>query len=179
MPYTIELGRSFVQPNYQPSSTNRKGLFSLDNIWDGLGAVTMDNPDVKYFFGKVTMYLSFNQKARDMILFFLHKFFPDNDKLVTPHLPLQINTDYKELDALFCGSNYQENYKILNSNVRNLNENIPPLINTYMNISPSMRTFGTSLNDTFGDVEETGILVSIKDIYESKKERHLLSYKKI
>ena len=179
LPYTIELGRSFVQPNYQPSSTNRKGLFSLDNIWDGLGAVTMDNPDVKYFFGKVTMYLSFNQKARDMILFFLHKFFPDNDKLVTPHLPLQINTDYKELDALFCGSNYQENYKILNSNVRNLNENIPPLINTYMNISPSMRTFGTSLNDTFGDVEETGILVSIKDIYESKKERHLLSYKKI
>ncbi|NVO02858.1 MAG: GNAT family N-acetyltransferase [Bacteroidetes bacterium] len=179
LPYTIELGRSFVQPNYQPSSTNRNGLFSLDNIWDGLGALTMDNPDIQYFFGKVTMYLSFNQKARDLILFFMHKFFPDREKLVFPHNPLSINSDLKELDDLFCGNNYQENYKILNSHVRNLNENIPPLVNTYMNISPSMRTFGTSLNDSFGQVEETGILVTIKDIYESKKERHLLSYKKI
>src|ERR1035437_515485 len=54
-PVTIELGRSFVQPEYQPSEHFRKGLFSLDNLWDGLGALIEGNPDVKYFSGKVTM----------------------------------------------------------------------------------------------------------------------------
>lgn len=178
LPYTIELGRSFVQPNYQPSSSNRKGIFSLDNIWDGLGAIVVDYPQIKYFFGKVTMYMSYNSYARDMILYFMHKYFPDNEKLVFPHKSIPINTGTKKLEVLFIGKTYQENYKILNSCVRKLNENIPPLVNTYMNLSPSMRTFGTSLNDTFGDVEETGIFVTIQDIYTLKKERHIFSYTK-
>ena len=178
MPYTIELGRSFVQPRYQPINDQRKGLYSLDNIWDGLGAIVIDNPDIKYFFGKVTMYLNFNQKARDFILFFLHKYFPDKENLVTPHVHREIYTDKHELENIFCGKNYQENYKILVQNVRNLNENIPPLVNAYMNLSPSMLTFGTALNDQFGEVEEIGILVTISDIYDLKKERHLHSYKK-
>jgi len=176
LPFTIELGRSFVQPNYQPSSTNRKGIFSLDNIWDGLGAIIVDNPTIKYFFGKFTMYLSYNIQARDMILFFLKKHFPDKDRLVFPHNALPIYTDINILHELFTCDSYQEDYKILNTNVRQLNENIPPLVNTYMNISPSMRTFGTSLNDTFGEVEETGIMVTINDIYPQKKERHIYSY---
>ncbi|NTW33845.1 MAG: GNAT family N-acetyltransferase [Bacteroidetes bacterium] len=178
MPHTIELGRSFVQPLYQPATDQRKGLFSLDNIWDGLGAIVIDNPDIKYFFGKVTMYLNFNQKARDLILYFLQKHFPDKDKLVTPHVYREIYTSKQELDAIFCGQNYQEDYKILVQNVRILNEHIPPLVNAYMNLSPSMLTFGTTLNDQFGEVEETGILVTISDIYDLKKERHLDSYKK-
>ncbi len=178
MPYTIELGRSFVQPIYQPANDPRKGLYALDNIWDGLGAIVTDNPDVKYFFGKFTMYLSFHQQARDMILFFLHKYFPDKEKLVVPHKSIKIATSKKELDALFIGKSYQEDYKILSQRVRSLNENIPPLVNAYMNLSPSMLTFGTTLNDTFGEVEETGILVTISDIYDMKKERHLPDYKK-
>lgn len=178
MPYTIELGRSFVQPIYQPLIDQRRGLYSLDNIWDGLGAIVIDNSDIKYFFGKVTMYLNFNQKARDLILFFLHKYFPDKENIVVPHKPIEIYTDKKELDKIFCSHRYYDDYKILVQNVRTFNENIPPLVNAYMNLSPSMLTFGTALNDTFGDVEETGILVTISDIYNVKKERHLLTYKK-
>ena len=178
MPYTIELGRSFVQPLYQPVIDQRRGLYSLDNIWDGLGAIIIDNPDIKYFFGKVTMYLNFNQKARDYILFFLHKYFPDKEKLVTPFFPKALYTKENELEEIFCGQDYQENYKILVQNVRLYNENIPPLVNAYMNLSPSMITFGSALNDGFGNVEETGILVTISDIYDVKKERHLQSYKR-
>ena len=178
MPYTIELGRSFVQPLYQPTNDPRKGLYALDNIWDGLGAIVIDNPDIRYFFGKVTMYLNFNQEARDLILFFLHKYFPDRENLVTPKFPRGIQTDIRQLIATFTGNSYQEDYKILTQNVRRLKENIPPLVNAYMNLSPSMLTFGTALNDTFGDVEETGILVTISDIYDIKKERHLHNYKK-
>ncbi len=178
LPVTIELGRSFVQPKYQPSRECRKGLFSLDNLWDGLGALVIDHPEIKYFFGKVTMYVHFNPVARDMILFFLHKFFPDTEKLTWPIDPLTYKTDVSGFEKLFTGSTFEENHKTLFQEVRKLGENIPPLVNSYMVISPSMRTFGTAFNEEFGGVEETGILITIKDIYEAKKNRHINTYKK-
>jgi hypothetical protein len=176
LPYTIELGRSFVQPKFQPSVDKRKGLFALDNIWDGLGSLTVDNPDIKYFFGKVTMYLDYNQQARDMILYFLQLFFPDHEKLMRPFNPLPFYTDEAVLKQLFEGLDYKEAFKTLNTNVRALGENIPPLVNIYMNLSATMKTFGTALNKSFGAVEETGILLTIADIYEAKKERHINTY---
>lgn len=180
LPYTIELGRSFVQPKYQPSINNRKGLFSLDNLWDGLGAIVMLNPDVKYLFGKVTMYPHYNREARDLLLFFMHFYFPDRDGLVKPleHLTLSYETDVSGLEKDFAGLDYKEGYKLLNSRIRSCGENIPPLINTYMNLSPTMKTFGTALNDEFGAVEETGIMITIKDIYESKKHRHMETFER-
>jgi hypothetical protein len=176
LPYTIELGRSFVQPYYQPSVTNKSSLYSLDNLWDGLGSLVIDNPDIKYFFGKVTMYTSYNSSARDMILYFLQKYFPDNDKLVYPINPLEINTSKQILDLIFTGNDYKTDYKILSHNVRKMFENIPPLINAYMKLSPTMKTFGTATNPGFGDVEETGIMINIDDIYHVKKERHMATY---
>lgn len=180
IPYTIELGRSFVQPKYQPSINNRKGLFSLDNLWDGLGAIVMLNPDVKYLFGKVTMYPHYNREARDLLLFFMHYYFPDKNGLVKPleHLTLTYETDVTYLLEIFDGLDYKEGYKLLNSRIRSCGENIPPLINTYMNLSPTMKTFGTALNDEFGAVEETGIMITIKDIYDSKKHRHMETFER-
>jgi hypothetical protein len=176
LPCTIELGRSFVQPKYQPSAGNRKGLFSLDNLWDGLGAIVIDNPDMKYFFGKVTMYTDFNVMARDMILDFMRVVFPDKENIVTPIHPLVLKNDMTAFEKSIAGLNYKEAHKILNQNVRALNENIPPLVNAYMNLSSTMKSFGTSINPHFGGVEETGIMVTIADIYDSKKERHISSY---
>ncbi len=176
VPHMIELGRSFVQPKYQSSSLRRKGLYALDNLWDGLGTLILDYPNKKYLFGKVTMYLHYHQMARDMILFFLNKHFPDSEGLVTPKDPLRMATDRAKLTAIFTGQNYFEDYKILSKEVRACGENIPPLINAYMNLSPSMRTFGTVLNKGFGDVEETGIMITVNDLYKAKVERHVLNY---
>jgi hypothetical protein len=175
-PYTIELGRSFVQPNYQSRGINRKTLFALDNLWDGLGALIVDNPDMKYFFGKVTMYTDYNPTARDTILYFLQKKFADKKGLLKPKEPLTINTPEEQLEALFTGKEYKEDYKTLSRTVRELGENIPPLINSYMNLSPTMLCFGTSINANFGNVEETAILITVDDIYPEKKERHINSY---
>jgi hypothetical protein len=175
IPYTLELGRSFVQPQYQPSLDNRKGIFSLDNLWDGLGAVVLLNPDVKYLFGKVTMYPHYNREGRDLLLYFMNYYFPDNELLVTPkvNLKLTYETGIETLPNPFENLDYKDGYKYLNGRIRSLGENIPPLINTYMNLSPTMRTFGTALNDEFGEVEETGIMITLADIYESKKHRHM------
>ncbi|HKJ43620.1 MAG TPA: GNAT family N-acetyltransferase [Sunxiuqinia sp.] len=174
--YTLELGRSFVQPAYQSSKAGAKALFALDNLWDGLGALTVDHPEIKYFFGKVTMYSHFHTGARNLIQYFFQKYFRDHDNLVSPKKPMEMDIDPQAMEAIFDGGSYKEDYKILTQKVREFGENIPPLINAYMNLSPSMKTFGTILNDRFGNVEETGIIVTIKDIYEAKKDRHIETY---
>lgn len=172
LPYTIELGRSFVQPAYQGSRVNPQGLYSLDNLWNGIGAVIVANPEAKYLFGKVTMYENYNAEARNMLQYFLVRYFPDNDKLVTPKDPMLFDIDTAKMDAIFCGETYVDNYRILGREVRALGENIPPLINSYMNLSSSMKVFGTVCNNDFGAVEETGILLTLADVYPQKLERH-------
>jgi hypothetical protein len=176
LPKTIELGRSFVQPNYQPASGNRKAIFSLDNLWDGLGALVVDNPEIKYFFGKVTMYLNFNKKGRDLILSFMNEIFGDSQKLIIPKKALKLHHDTGYFIKEIKNLPYKEAFKLLTQNLKALNTSAPPLIAAYMNLSSSMKTFGTVLNSNFGDVEETGILISIDDIYLSKKDRHINSY---
>jgi len=178
LPYTIELGRSFVQPAYQPSKDSRKGLFSLDNLWDGLGSLIIDYPESKYFFGKVTMYKHFNPVARDLILYFMNTFFPDKDNLIIPKAPLGYKTDVTEFESLFTGTTLEENHKILLNTVRKYGENVPPLFNSYLSLSPTMKTCGTAWNEEFGGVEETAILVTIADIYDPKIDRHVSTYKK-
>ena len=178
LPKTIELGRSFVTLEYQSTRSDAKGIFALDNLWDGLGALTVLMPNVKYFFGKMTMYPSYNRRGRDMILYFLKKHFGDKDKLVLPADPLQLDTDEKELETLFCEEDFKADYRILNREVRNLGHNIPPLVNAYMGLSPTMRVFGTAINYEFGDVEETGILIAVNEILEEKRIRHMDSFAK-
>lgn len=176
LPTTIELGRSFVTLEYQSTRAGSKGLFALDNLWDGLGALTVVMPNVKYFFGKVTMYPSYNRKGRDMILYFLRKHFGDKEGLIVPMEPLQLESDEKELAALFCKDTFKEDYKILNGEIRKLGYNIPPLVNAYMSLSPTMRMFGTAINYGFGDVEETGILIAVDEILAEKRMRHIQSF---
>lgn len=177
-PYTIELGRSFVTPEYQSSKMGAKSLFALDNLWDGLGALTVINPDMRYFFGKMTMYPSYIRFGRDMILYFLKKHFDDKEGLIYPMNPLQLDTPEEELAQVFCGRDFKEDYRILNGGIRALGFNIPPLVNAYMNLSPTMKLFGTAINDGFGDVEETGILIAVNEILENKYVRHIESFVK-
>lgn len=176
MPYTIELGRSFVSLPYQSSRMGAKSLFALDNLWDGLGALTVIMPNVRYFFGKMTMYPNYIREGRDMILFFLKKYFDDTEDLVVPLKPLKIETDENVLEAIFSGNDFKEDYRILNREVRRLGYNIPPLVNAYMSLSPTMKLFGTAINYGFGDVEETGILIAMDEILEEKRVRHIDSF---
>ena len=176
MPYTIELGRSFVALPYQSSRMGAKSLFALDNLWDGLGALTVIKPNVKNFFGKMIMYPSYIRKGRDMILYFLKKHFDDKEHLIIPMKPLKIEADPLELERLFSEEDFKKDYKILNTEVRKLGYNIPPLVNAYMSLSPTMKLFGTAINYGFGDVEETGILIAVDEILEEKRVRHIDSY---
>ena len=177
LPYTVELGRSFVRLEYQTTRHGNRAIYALDNLWDGLGALTVIHPEIKYFFGKVTMYPDYSRRCRDMILYFLHRHFPDNDRLVEPITPLPTDMDTEELGRIFTGRDFMEDYRTLNHEVRVQGYNIPPLVNAYMGLSPTMRVFGTAINDEFGNVEETGILIAFSEIFEEKKKRHIETYR--
>ncbi|MBR1833931.1 MAG: GNAT family N-acetyltransferase [Bacteroidales bacterium] len=176
LPYTVELGRAFVQPEFQPGNNLRKGLYSLDNLWDGLGAIALEIPETLYFFGKITMYPQMNRRAKDLILYFYQKHFPDPEGLVWPYIPLKIESDFNELHELFNGRNYKEDYQILVRSVRALGSTVPAMINAYMNLTPTMRSFGTAMNTEFGNTDETGILVTLRDIVPDKRKRYIESY---
>ena len=181
LPYTLELGRSFVQPEYQSSKSLAKGMYSLDNLWDGLASLHDIYPEARYYFGKVTMYPQLDRQSRDMILYFMKKHFPDPENLLRPRpeFDLPIMMDEKELEAIFTAGSYRDDFKILTKNVRNRGAFVPPLVNAYMSISATMRSFGTALNPPFGNVEETGILLTISDMYKDKIERHLTYEKNV
>lgn len=176
LPYTVELGRSFVSLDYQSTRSQAKGLFILDNLWDGLGALSVIDPKLRYYFGKVTMYNTYHKGARDLILYFLTHLFPDPDQLIRPIKPLRTQIDEARMRTIFHYDNFKDNYKALNQEVRKLGFNVPPLVNAYMCLSPKMRVFGTAINHEFGEVEETGILIAIDEILEEKKKRHVESY---
>ncbi len=178
LPYTIELGRSFVAPEYQSSKAGTKALFALDNLWDGLGALIIQLPTMKYFFGKMTMYPEYNRQARDLIQHFLFKHFEDKEKLVTPIDPLVIETPKSYMDSILTEPEFKDDYKLLNAEVRKLGVNIPPLVNSYMSLSPTMKMFGGGINHEFSEAEETCILVTFDDIYDAKKARHVDSFLK-
>lgn len=176
LPYTVELGRAFVALEYQSTRMGSKSLFALDNLWDGLGALTVVIPDVKYLFGKVTMYPSYLSKARDMILYFLRKHFPDKDNLVYPASPLVIETPEEELSAIFCKDTFKEDYRVLKQEVHKFGLAIPPMINAYMGLSPTMKIFGTAINTEFGNVEETGLLIAVDELRDDKRMRYIESF---
>ncbi len=178
LPHTIELGRSFISPEYQSRHAGTKALFALDNLWDGLGALAIERPDMKYFFGKMTMYPSYNRVARDLIQHFLFKHFKDEDNLVTPVEPLKIETDRAFMDSLLKGEDFKSDYVLLNAEVRKRGVNIPPLVNAYMSLSPTMKMFGGGINHEFSGAEETSIMITFDEIYKEKIERHIDTYEK-
>ena len=176
LPYTIELGRSFVTPEYQSSKAGCKGLFALDNLFDGLGALAIQRPNMKYFFGKMTMYPEYNREARDLIQYFLFKHFEDKEDLVVPVEPLKIETPVGYMQSILTEDEFKEDYRLLNAAVRKHGVNIPPLVNSYMNLSPTMKMFGGGINHEFSEAEETCILIAFDEIYDAKLERHVDSF---
>ncbi len=177
MPHVMELGRSFVAPEYQSSKAGAKALFSLDNLWDGIATVALHHPQIIYFFGKMTMYPSYDRLSRDLILHFLWKHFPDPEELVRPFKPCMPETNPRLMDLILKDRDFKADYRNLKDAVRQLGTQIPPLVNSYMNTSPTMKMLGTAVNEEFSNVEETGILVCYNEMYPEKRDRHANSFR--
>lgn len=178
LPYTLELGRSFVSVEYQSSKAGAKGLFALDNLFDGISALmVLYKKRMRYLFGKMTIYPSYNEEAREMIMFFLKKYFGEKASLIHIRKEVRIQNS-RRFSKLFKGDDFKEDYKTLKGEILKLGVSIPPLVNSYMNLSPSMIYFGTGINDEFADVLDSGIMITFEEMYPEKKKRHVESFLK-
>ena len=178
-PYCIEMARAFVQPKYQSAQAGRKALFALDNLWDGIGGLVASDPSVKYLAGKVTIYSSSPEISRKAMIYYLDMCFGDRNGLITSKNPETCTPEQEEMfKEMFTGATYKENYQILNNFVKSHNDTIPPLIHSYIGLSPTMKTFGTTFDPDFGDCYDTAMMITIDDIYEDKFDRYVASYDK-
>ena len=176
LPYTLELGRSFVSVEYQSSKAGAKSLYALDNLFDGIAAIgILYNRRIRHFFGKATIYRGYPTEAREMIMVFLKKYFGKHSRLLRIRKEVKVEHPHKYA-KLFKGLDFKEGYKVLKAEVTKMGVFIPPLVNTYMNLSPTMIYFGTGINDEFGDVYDSGILVTFDDMYPEKRQRHADSF---
>lgn len=178
LPHVIELGRNFVAPEYQSSKLGAKSIFAMDNLWDGLVAIVMKNPDLLYYFGKVTIYPSYDYISRDLIYHFLWKHFGDKEGLVRPwdDQSLMPASDPGLMDLILNKEDMAEDYKLLRSAVRMRGVNVPPNVSAYISVTPKMLMFGTAVNRLMHNIEDTGILIPFDDIYHDKKRRHIGAY---
>ncbi len=177
MPHTIELGRAFVQPDYQSTKMGIKSLFALDNLWDGLGALIHSVKGAKYFIGKVTVYKEYPALCRELIYEYLDKHFPDKDELIRPLQPVKVSTESKSFaKSVLTDSKSAADYKLLNKAIRAEGHNIPAMFNAYIGLTDTMRFFGTIKDDDWGEVYESGIMVVMNDLLETKKQRYIQPY---
>ena len=79
----IELGRSFVRPEYQ------RGFSPLMLLWKGIGAFIAQNPRYRYLFGPVSISNAYSPLSRALIVNFLWR--PENRhalaKTIRPRTP--------------------------------------------------------------------------------------------
>ncbi|MBQ6253797.1 MAG: GNAT family N-acetyltransferase [Bacteroidales bacterium] len=176
LPHIMELGRSFVTPEYQSSRAGAKSLFTMDNLWDGITSVILHHPSILYFLGKMTIYPSYNETARNLIIHFLKKHFNDPDGLVRPKNELEMTESETMMDLILREDDVKKDYRLLKDAVRKLGTNIPPLVNSYINTSSRMKMLGSCVNDELGDAIETGIMIGYDDIYIEKRERHMEAF---
>ena len=178
-PYCIEMARAFVQPKYQSAQMGRKALFALDNLWDGIGGLVATDPTVKYLSGKVTIYSSSPELSRKAMVYYLDKHFGDREGLITSKNPETWTAEQAEMfEEMFTGANYKEDYQILNNYVKSMGDTIPPLIHSYIGLSETMKTFGTTFDPDFGDCYDTAMIITIADIYQEKYDRYIASFNK-
>ncbi|MDD4969269.1 MAG: GNAT family N-acetyltransferase [Paludibacter sp.] len=177
IPYTIELGRAFVQPDYQTSKMGTKSLFALDNLWDGLGALMLTVKNARYFIGKVTIYEHYPLIARELIYEYMHRYFPDPDGMISPKNPIHVSDKTNQLaKELFVHNDSAADYKALQKAIRVEGETIPSMFSAYIGLTHTMRFFGSIYDPDFGSVYETGIMITMSDLLEVKRKRYIEPY---
>jgi hypothetical protein len=173
LPHGMELGRAWVNPAYQPSSGNRKSIFALDNLWDGIGAVLSKHNNVKYLYGKLTIPANYDTVARYLLLWILNHYFRDKYKLIDPAKQVNIPNVMKVSGNFLLKNDFERDFKLIAQYIRNLGYSVPPLVTAYTGLASKITTFGTTINPELNNSYETGLMIDIKDVYPSKMERYV------
>lgn len=178
LPFSIELGRAWVNPSHRLSSSVSNSIFALDNLWEGIGAIIAENKDVRYLYGKVTIPENYNPIACILLTWFLNHYFKRKSNLMSPRKPVTSPQVLAIAGEKVTGTNPEKDYKIIANYIRSQDVVVPPLISAYLKLAQRIIVFGTTSNPELGNAFETGILIAIKDIYPEKHERYICPVQK-
>jgi len=178
IPYLVELARAFIQPKYQPKLAGRKAAFSLDNIWDGLGALVVKYPFIRYFFGRLTFFSNYDPTVRDLAFYFFAKHLQGNPALLSAKKPFEFPTLSNDLEKVIGGSSIKDDFTKLNQAAKNHGTTIPPLVKSYFNVSGTLRVFEPVFDSYFASSYAAAILVTIADVYPAFVKRYIAPYQR-
>lgn len=160
----IELGRSVV------NAGARRRVLGLFALWVGLRALVDQHPEVRYYFGNVSIFTSLPRPARDLIVAFLEHWYPPP----RPGLVARDGMAYRpgtpaleRVAALESPVTTAAGIAALRALLRPWGVAIPPLLQSYLGISRQVWFGQTALDRDFGDALETGIVVPVSSAERS------------
>lgn len=169
LPFSVELGRSFVQSKYWNTT-------ALDYLWQGLGAYIKSNSEVRYLFGGVSLSNSYPEEAKNMIIYFYLKWFSSNTNysmakcryVIPPKAML-------ELSEIFFSDDYTSDLKTLKSRLKLHGYSIPTLYKQYSELCEpgGVMFIDFGVDRDFQNCVDALILVDLNMVKESKRERYL------
>ena len=153
----IEMGRSFIHPNYQ-----RKPI-ALNLLWRGIGRVLVDNPQYHTLFGSVSVSREYSDLARSLIADTLLMNFKANEftELVKPLTPHKVKNRVWSNEML----SELANIKMLGKLIGRCDPGkaVPVLLRHYLSLNGKMVCF--NIHADFNDSLEGLIIVDARNTH--------------
>lgn len=171
LPQALELGRSFVQPNYWNSQ-------ALDYLWHGIGAYMAARPQYNYLFGPVSVSNSYSAEARELLVHFYQRWFGRPDAPVRAKHRFRFSQGAEDrLARAFTGTDYKQSFKELKQNLKHYGFAVPTLYKQYTELCDEggVHFFDFGIDKDFSNALDGFIFLSIAHVKESKLERYVYS----
>lgn len=165
----IELGRSFVSPEYW-------GKASLDYLWQGLGAYLQHNPQVRYVLGPVSMSASYPKPLRDLLVYYYQRYYKTPTIMAEGCHPHFIEQDaYNELKAQFATLNCEDGFDYLQQQFVAHGHKLPVLFKQYAALyeEGGYHLLAFSVDSDFGNCVDGLFMGDLTLMKANKRQRYL------
>lgn len=165
----MELGRSFVAPDYQ-------GSRSIDYLWQGIGAYLRAHPGVRYLFGAVSISAALPDRAREQIVAYYAHYYGMNcdrggEAVAVPQRPFA----YRSAPAEFAEIDAATAFGVLKANLSAIGASVPMLYKQYTELCEpgGARFLAFGVDPGFSDSIDGLIEVDLQRMRPHKRRRYL------
>jgi len=165
----LELGRSFVQPQFW-------GKRSLDYLWQGIGAYVACHSDVRYLFGPVSLSASLPVLARNMLVWHYSHYYQERLLNVRARRPFRLNSaDRQQMRRLFSGTDCAADFTLMREQLGHMQIKVPTLFRQYSEVcQPGGISFsGFNIDRDFSFCLDSLVCVDLHKLKLAKYERYI------
>lgn len=165
----LELGRSFVHPDYW-------GKASLEYLWQGLGAYLYHHPQVRYVFGPVSMSAQYSHYLRNLLIYYYRTYYAHIEPLAVGKHEHPIDEDQLiEFQHLFNKVNRDDGFKLLQTIFQEHQQKIPVLFKQYAALyeDDGYQLLAFSVDSEFGNCLDGLFIGDIEKMKAAKKARYI------